>query len=283
MRLAAAMLLLHLGGCRALRPLSVLPVRRVSMQVTTASPSADELEQEKLRIALRLRGGLVTVSKTLNALSLFGNVVFAFSGTIAAGRAGMDLLGCAIIACVTSMGGGTLRDVMLGRLPVFWMRDPRFLKLCLLTSVATFAFYPRLEGRNSFSDRSLAVCLSDAFGMAAFAVLGSAVAYDIGRTDLICIVCGLISASFGGVIRDNLCGIKPRLLHANRSMYGTPAIVGALAYTLARRHVASEAPAALLGFGLALCLRVYCFTYQIMAPPGCSTLAGSPSRSHIAT
>jgi len=237
--------------------------------------------EERLCKAARLRGGGgMTVSGTMDALDLFGTIVFAFSGTIAAGRVGMDLLGCAIIACITSIGGGTLRDGMLGRLPVFWMQSPLYLQLCLLTSVTTFALYPRLEGRNGFSDSSLAVCLSDALGMAAFAVLGSAVAYDVGRTGLICVVCGLMSASFGGVIRDNLCGLKPRLLHANRSMYGTPALLGALAYTVARRaRPLSEAAAALIGFSLALSLRVYCFTHQIAAPPGCSKLAIGPGRS----
>jgi len=231
---------------------------------------------------LALRGGsmlLPEVADVMDGLDLLGTVVNAFSGTIAAGRVGMDLLGCAIIACVAAMGGGTLRDGLLGRLPVFWMKRPLFLQLSLLASVGTFAVYPRLEGHNGFSDRSLAVCLSDALGMSANAIIGSAAAFDLARTDLVCVSCGLMTACFGGVIRDSLCGVKPRLLHAQRSMYGTPALLGALVYTIARRaSPAHEATAAILGFLLTLSMRVYCFTNQITAPPGCSKLADPPGK-----
>ena len=118
-----------------------------------------------------------------------------------------------------------------------------------------------------FTDSAPAICWSDALGQAAFAVLGCAIGFDAGATPLISVICGLMSASFGGMIRDNLCAQKPRLLHANRSMYGTPAILGSVV-CCALINAGHKNYGMLIGFFLCLGLRVYAFTYKITSLPG---------------
>jgi uncharacterized membrane protein YeiH len=137
----------------------------------------------------------------LNWLDLAGTAVFALTGTIAAGKNDMDFLGCLVLSCVTAMGGGTIRDLFLGRTPVFWCKNPIFLKISLCTAVLTFFVWPAVE-INGGRDDDFIFCVMDALGMGAFAVLGADAALKDGFTPLVCCVCGLLSSCFGGVTRD---------------------------------------------------------------------------------
>merc|ERR1711965_635441 len=104
----------------------------------------------------------------------------------------MDLLGCTIISVVTSIGGGTVRDLLLGRRPVFWIREPIFLAICIVTSAVTFALWPFLETHFSVRTDASLLWMADAIGMGAFTVLGAQAANSDGHAALICIACGLM-------------------------------------------------------------------------------------------
>ncbi|KAH8069110.1 hypothetical protein JL720_12014 [Aureococcus anophagefferens] len=125
----------------------------------------------------RLRGGYNTFD-ALIFLDFFGTAVFAFSGTIQAARNEMDVLGAAVIALFTCVGGGTTRDVLLGRVPVFWMRNVLYLQIIFLTSVLTFCCWPRIE-RDLGGDDARGV-LPGALGLGAFAVLSADIALRRG-------------------------------------------------------------------------------------------------------
>lgn len=169
----------------------------------------------------------------LYAADWIGTVSFAISATLTAAGAGMDLLGCGVVAAVVSMGGGTMRDVLSGR-PVFWIESPMYLKITLVTSVLTFFAWPLLKGDAAPADSWLFE-LTDATGLAAFAVNSVLVTEALGLDSCVCCAAALISACGGGVVRDVLCRQRPRLLHSDRSMYGTPPLLGAIFFLLLTR------------------------------------------------
>ena len=175
---------------------------------------------------------------------------------------------------VTAMGGGTLRDVMLGR-PPFWLTYSAHMHLTIWASVATFLLWPYLVN-GGFKDTPLAFLWSDAIGMAASTVIGA----HIGLTEtgqwVVGIMAGVVTATFGGIGRDVLCLEPPRALYAERSMYATPALLGAGCYVLLHRlsdgslgdgslaippWFVASAP-----FFLALFVRAAAWTYRLALP-----------------
>jgi uncharacterized membrane protein YeiH len=163
----------------------------------------------------------------LYVLDLVGVAVFALSGALAAGRAGLDLLGVVVIASVTAIGGGTLRDLLLNRHPIFWIRDPRYLLVTCLTALFT------VFGMRVFPPPGNALLIADALGLALFAMMGAEVAQATTRSPIIVVLMGTMSGVAGGVLRDVLTARVPLLLRGD--IYATAAIVGiALYLTLMR-------------------------------------------------
>lgn len=163
-----------------------------------------------------------TVTGIILLLDLVGVAVFAISGALEATRRQMDPIGLIVIGTATAIGGGTLRDLVLGVRPVFWVQDQIFLITCVLASVSVFWWAKAL--RSSFT---LLVWL-DAVGMAMFAVAGTQKAVSLGAPGVVAALMGVMTASFGGMIRDVLCGEKPLIFH--KEIYASAALVGAVAF-----------------------------------------------------
>ncbi|MBA6389835.1 trimeric intracellular cation channel family protein [Colwellia sp. BRX10-3] len=157
-------------------------------------------------------------------LDLFGVIVFAFSGALMAGRYQLDPFGVVVLSAVTAIGGGTIRDVIL-QTPVFWVENPVYLYVILATAVLTIIF---IRCPKRIPKRFLLV--SDAFGLALFAVLGTEKALSLGAAVPVAIVMGTMSAVAGGMIRDVLCNVIPMILR--KEIYATAAILGGTLYTL---------------------------------------------------
>jgi len=160
----------------------------------------------------------------LYVLDLFGIAVFATTEALSARERDMDVFGVIVIALVTAIGGGSLRDVLLGRTPVFWIQDTTYIIIgtifALLTAPAThFKLLPRRP-----------LLIADAFGLAVFTVIGTQIALDNGVSSLIAIILGVMSAVAGGVIRDLLSDQIPLILR--KEIYATASFCGALAYLL---------------------------------------------------
>ena len=226
---------------------------------------------------LSLRGGaysahdVATLQNAVVSATLYvGTFMSALSGCISAGTKQMDLLGCIVVGCVTAAGGGTLRDVMLGRRP-FWLEYPKHLHLCIWSSVATFVIWPFVVG-GGFKDTHLAFLWSDAIGMAASSVIGAHIGLESTRLMVVGIMSGVVTATFGGIGRDVLCLEPPRALYAERSMYAAPALLGAacyvLLYKLGELHhsVIPTWLAASVPFFLALFTRAAAWTYRLALP-----------------
>ena len=204
-----------------------------------------------------------------------GTMMSSLSGCISAGTKSMDILGCVVVSCMTAIGGGTLRDLILDRKP-YWLTAPAHLHLSVWTSVVTFLIWPTVVG-TGFKDTHLAFLWSDAIGMAASAVMGAHIGLVETQTWPVAVLCGLLTATFGGIARDVLCLEPPRALYAERSMYATPALLGSAFYVLLYRvsdsarmmrvHIAipqwfvASAP-----FLLALFLRAAAWTYRLALP-----------------
>ncbi len=170
-----------------------------------------------------------TLAEILLVLDLIGVAVFAISGALEAARRQMDPIGFIIIGTATGIGGGTLRDLVLGVRPVFWVQDQMFLVTCVVASVSVFWWAKALRSRFTL------LVWMDAIGMAMFAVAGTQKAVGLGAPPFVAALMGVMTASFGGLMRDILCGEKPLIFH--KEIYATAALAGSVAY-LGLREVA---------------------------------------------
>ncbi|MEL0112600.1 MAG: trimeric intracellular cation channel family protein [Rickettsiales bacterium] len=147
--------------------------------------------------------------------------VFAVTGALMASRKQMDIFGFIMLGTVTGVGGGSLRDLLLGA-PVFWIAAPGYIATCVVAASATF-FLAHLA-----QSRYRVILWLDAVGLALFAVLGAEKTLALGVSSIIALVMGVMSATFGGIIRDVLGGEVPLLLR--REIYVTAALAGAAVF-----------------------------------------------------
>lgn len=156
-------------------------------------------------------------------LDFAGVAVFAISGALVASRKCLDPVGFALIAIVTGIGGGTLRDLLLGK-SVFWLNQPSYVVLCVVVAFVVYFIAPHIEYRYR------ALLWADAAGLCLFSVLGAGVAIEAGFNGTIAVVMGVLTATFGGLIRDVLCTEIPLILR--KEIYATAALCGAVVFTL---------------------------------------------------
>lgn len=181
-------------------------------------------------------------------LDYAGVIVFAISGALVASRKCLDPVGFALIATVTGIGGGTVRDLLLGQ-NVFWVYQPGYVVLCVITAAIVYMVAPHVEYRYRL------LLWADAAGISLFCVLGARVAVESGFSGTIAIVMGLLSATFGGLIRDVLCNEIPLILR--NEIYATAALIGAFIY-IVLESLALPYSVAELG-GIAACFVVRAF------------------------
>ena len=187
-----------------------------------------------------------TLDLVLRVLDWAGIAVFAASGALVASRKQMDAVGFVLIAAVTGFGGGTLRDLLLGRVPVFWLARPELLGIAAASALLVFFTAHLVESRFK------ALLWADALGLALFAVVGAEIALIAGADPWAAVLLGVITATGGGIIRDVICTEIPLILR--REIYITAAAVAAASYVALRlaplpRDIALPAGIA-IGFAL---------------------------------
>ncbi len=179
-------------------------------------------------------------------LDWLGVIVFAISGALVASRKQMDVIGFALLGTVTGIGGGTLRDLLLG-LPVFWVSAPTYLIACVVVSGIVFftAHIPQSRYRM--------LLWFDALGLALFAVSGAERALLAGSGPVVAVSMGVITATFGGILRDVLGAQSPVVL--SREVYVTAALLGALVFVALSGLGLSREIALAAGFAAGFALR----------------------------
>lgn len=194
----------------------------------------------------------------IHILDILGTAVFAISGVLAAGRKKMDISGVVVIAAVTAIGGGTLRDVLLGRHPIFWFHDPTYLYVILAVAVATM-LYTRY-----FRPPHRLLLVADAVGLATFVVLGANAASMAALPIVIVVLLAVMTGVVGGVIRDVLCAEIPLVLQ--RDIYMLAALAGASIYVLLKMVGWDNTLVTLLAMGSVIVLRLAAIFWHLHLP-----------------
>jgi uncharacterized membrane protein YeiH len=208
--------------------------------------------------------------QAIKYFKFIGIACFALTGTLTAGAKGMDLLGCAIIGVTNALGGGTLRDMLLGRFPIGWMVDFDELVLCIVVVCITFFGWQRFSRIFGLAVDQKWIFFSDCLGLAVFTAVGAQIGFNHGVNIFGCAICGLITATFGGVARDVLCQSRPRIFYsANGSeLYAVPALVGGFASAFTRAYIlrTDHLSCIFCGVFVATFLRTYAWNKQVVLP-----------------
>ena len=159
-----------------------------------------------------------------NVLDLLGTIAFAISGALAAMNRRLDLFGIFIIAFVTAIGGGTVRDILIGNTPVTWMENIIYIYLIGVVTVFAIIFRRKLDHLKK------SLFLFDTIGLGVFTITGVEIGVQNGLNPIISITLGAMTGTFGGVIRDILCNEIPVIFR--KEIYATACLTGGLAFVV---------------------------------------------------
>tara|TARA_R110000787_G_scaffold86285_2_gene183960 strand:+ start:3541 stop:4161 length:621 start_codon:yes stop_codon:yes gene_type:complete len=190
-------------------------------------------------------------------IDILGTLSFSISGVLTAVKKRMDPFGIFIIAFVTAVGGGTLRDVLIDA-PVFWMYDLRFMYVIAGATVLAIIFRKKL----GYVRKSM--FLFDTIGIALYTVIGVEKGINAGFSPLICIALGTLSACFGGVIRDILCTEIPIIFR--KEIYATACISGASAYFILQYTSLPNNIVVFIAGGIVIAIRLFAVFFKLSLP-----------------
>ena len=193
-------------------------------------------------------------------LDYAGVAIFAATGALSASRKQLDIIGYLFLASATGIGGGTIRDLVLGATPVFWVVNPNFIIVCAAVAVAVFLTSHLLESRYRM------LVWLDALGLSAYCVMGAAKGLAATGSPIVALVTGALTATFGGVLRDLLAGEPSVLLRPE--IYVSAALIGAGAFVLASLVGLPLVAASALGVVTAFAVRGGALRYGWTLPTG---------------
>ncbi len=189
---------------------------------------------------------------------LAGVAVFAISGALAAAEKRLDILAFVLFGTLTGIGGGTVRDIILNKPQVFWVVDPSFLLVCIVVSMLTYFTANILVSLH----RSL--LWMDAAGMALFSTLGTARALEYSGSWLVAITLGMVTASFGSILRDVILNVEPVLL--GPEIYVTASLLGCISYVLLTSLSLDPELVVILSSAVAFALRAAAMIWGLKFP-----------------
>jgi uncharacterized membrane protein YeiH len=184
--------------------------------------------------------------------------VFAISGALAAAEGKLDILGFILFGTITGIGGGTARDLLLDTDVIFWIADTHYLWICIGASVATWFLAPLLNSLHRV------LVWADAVGLALFSVLGTIKAQQWGVAPVVAVVMGMMTATFGSIIRDTLLNQEPVLL--GPEIYVTAALLGSASFVIMQALPIAEPLAMPVAIGLAFTLRASAILFDLRLP-----------------
>lgn len=204
-------------------------------------------------------------------LDIFGTFAFAVSGAFRAVKYELDLLGVIVLSVATGIGGGLIRDVLLGSLPPYALCDEIFLVVCLAGALLVFFAAPGVAQHwNS-------VMLADAVGLSVFAAIGAAKAEELGAGAINVVMMATMTATGGGIVRDVLIRQVPEVLKSG--FYASAALIGGVFFVFLNLFIEARAPKLFAVMALTLCLRVLAIKYGLSLPRMKRLPAGLSKRS----
>ena len=194
----------------------------------------------------------------IQVVDMLAVAVFAITGALAAAERKLDILGFILFGTITGIGGGTARDLLLGTDTVFWIGDTRYLWVCIAASSLTWFIAPQLNSLHRV------LVWADAVGVALFCVLGTIKAQQWGAPPVVSVVMGMMTATFGSIIRDTLLNQEPVLL--GPEIYVTAALLGSASYLALEAIPATAVLATPVAIFLAFSLRASAILFDLRLP-----------------
>ncbi len=186
--------------------------------------------------------------KLIIFIELLGVIAFAYSGAISAMHKRLDIFGVLIVSFVTAIGGGTIRDMLIGSFPVAWIQDLRLILTIIVTYIISLLYHPRIRTFRR------AMFWFDTIGLAVFATLAIYKGIDFNLHPLVCIALGTITGCFGGIIRDVLLNEVPYVFR--QDIYASACIAGGIVYFIVQYSGASERMCGLIAGGTIVLIRI---------------------------
>jgi uncharacterized membrane protein YeiH len=195
----------------------------------------------------------------LQILTIIGTITFAITGALKARTHRMDVFGGAVLAFVTAYGGGTIRDLLLGKQPVNWVND--FLALYFVVGSAVFVFLFKMN--HVFFKRL--IYITDAVGLGVFTIAGIQVAFSLGATPIYAVIMGVITATFGGLLADILCSVQPSILRRGE-LYATSCLIGGICFVALKKYQLANTAETVICVLLIIVIRIVATRRQIKLP-----------------
>lgn len=191
-------------------------------------------------------------------LDLLGTAAFAISGALFAIKKRMDSFGVLIIAFVTAVGGGTLRDMLIGAESITWMKDLNYIYVIFVSVILAIVF------RKKIGYLSKSLFLFDTIGLGIFTIIGTEIGLQNEFHPLICIALGMITATFGGVIRDTLSNEIPLIFQ--KEIYATACIIGAVTYLILNKFMIDQDLMHVLTTSMVISVRLIAVKFKLKLP-----------------
>ena len=192
-------------------------------------------------------------------IDMFGTAIFAISGVLLAGRLKMDPFGVTVLASVTAIGGGTIRDMALGATPVFWITDTNYLLVIFITCILTMLIIRKPKRLPWYI-----LPVSDAIGLAVFVGIGVEKALKYNADPMVAVIMGVITGCGGGIIRDVLAREVPMVLRSE--VYATACILGGIVHTSSLAFNIEGSTSMLLGVATTLTIRLAAIRWHLSLP-----------------
>ena len=191
-------------------------------------------------------------------ITVCGTFSFAVSGAFAAMQKRLDVFGVLIIAFATSVGGGTLRDILLGDTPVFWLKNANYSLLILITAITAMIFWKKIKSLK------ITLFLFDSLGLGFFTIVGleKGLAYDLNPG--VCVALGTVTGCFGGITRDILLNNIPLIFR--KEIYATACIVGGLMYLLLSYFNVDETIVKVVSVSVVFVIRIVAVRFNLVIP-----------------
>lgn len=182
-------------------------------------------------------------------VDLIGTLVFAISGVLTALDKKFDLVGTLVIGFVTAIGGGTIRDILIGRLPVGWIEDMNYIYAILLGYVLAYTF------KKNIIKLKKSMFLFDTIGIGLFTIIGINIGLNYELSNMVCLILGVVSACFGGVVRDVLTNEIPLIFR--EQIYASACLIGGIFYLVLSQFITLDAINIIISISIVILIRYF--------------------------